>query len=256
MTGAGTRQPEPVGTGRAAAILFAREGAKVLLVDIDAQNARATLEEIEREGGTASVFEADVSKADDCRALVAAAVERYGGLNILLNNVGVWGGGLVTEIDEAVWDRSLDVNLKGMAFTSKYAVPEIARSGGGSIINVSSVDGIRAGMTPNIPYTAAKGGIISMTRAMAVHHGREKVRVNCIAPGMIYAPIVGAISEEVRERRRKITPLGTEGTGWDIAMAAVFLASEESRWITGVVLPVDAGLLAAAPLAVMDNLAE
>ena len=151
----------------------------------------------------------------------------------------------------------MDICLKSMAFMCKYAIPKMAETGGGSVINVSSIDGMRAGSTRNVPYSVAKGGIITLTRHAAVHHGRENVRVNCIAPGHIQTTFVSQlISDEDRERRRKIAPLGTEGNAWDVAWTAVFLASDESRWISGVVIPVDAGLFAATPLAVVDGLNE
>lgn len=253
VTGAGTRGPM-IGTGQATALLFARQGANVLLVDLDAERAQETQATIAAEGGQASVFQANVTKEADCCALVDACVERYGGLHILFNNVGVAGHGKVTEVEEAVWQRALDANLKSAVLTSKYAVPKIAASGGGSIIHVSSIDGMRAGMVTNVPYSVAKGGLITLTKAMAVHHGREGIRVNCIAPGHLYAPFAAEITPETRALRRKAGPLGTEGTAWDVAWAAVFLASDEARWISGVVLPIDAGLLAATPLSVLDNL--
>jgi NAD(P)-dependent dehydrogenase (short-subunit alcohol dehydrogenase family) len=132
----------------------------------------------------------------------------------------------------------------------------MAASGGGSVINISSIDGMRAGSSRNVPYGITKGGIITLTRLAAVHHGRENVRVNSIAPGHLHTTFVGQIPQELRERRRKIAPLGTEGNAWDIAWAAVFLGSDESRWISGVVLPVDAGLFAGSPLSMYDNLSE
>ncbi len=259
VTGAGTREVEDGelrGTGSATAVLFAREGAKVILADIDGENAERTRMTIRGEGGDAEVVVADVSKPDQCRTIVEAAIEYGGKLDILFNNVGAYGPGMVTEIDEENWDRMMNVGLKSMAFLCKYAIPKIAASGGGSIINVSSIDGMRAGYSRNVPYSVAKGGIITLTRHAAVHHGRENVRVNCIAPGHIHTTFVSNISEEIRERRRKIAPLGTEGNAWDIAWTAVFLGSDESRWISGIVIPVDAGLFAATPLAVVDNLNE
>jgi len=255
VTGAGTSGPG-VGTGRAAAILFAREGAKVLLADSSTANAEQTLHAIDAEGGTASVFTGDVTKSADCRALVEAAVERYGGLHILLNNVGIAGHGTVVDFDEEHWDRILSVNLKSMALTAKYAIPAMTKTGGGSIINLSSIDGMRAGQTQNVPYAAAKGGVISLTKVMAVHHGRAGIRVNCISPGHIYAPMVSAITKKSRQLRRQAAPLGTEGTAWDVAWAAVFLASDEARWISGVVLPVDGGLLATTPLSALPFFLE
>ena len=253
VTGAGTRGPMP-GTGQATAILFARQGAKVLLVDLEIERAQETQATIEAEGGQASLFQADVTQEETCRAMVDTCLERYRALHILFNNVGMAGSGMVTEVEEAVWSRALDTNLKSAALASKYAVPAMADSGGGSIIHISSIDGLRAGMSRNIPYAVAKGGLVTLTKAMAVHHGREGIRVNCIAPGHLHAPFVAHISDEKRELRRKAGPLGTEGEAWDVAWAAVFLASDEARWISGVVLPIDAGLLAATPLAVLDNL--
>jgi NAD(P)-dependent dehydrogenase (short-subunit alcohol dehydrogenase family) len=255
VTGAGTRGELP-GTGQATSILFAREGARVLLVDREESNALKTLETIEAEGGEASVFVADVTQNADCQAMVDAAVARYGALHILFNNVGTYGSGTVVDIEEEVWDRAIEVNLKSMMLTCKHAIPKMVEAGSGSIINVSSIDGIRAGWSPNIPYAAAKGGAIAMTRNMAVHHGRQQIRVNCIAPGHLHASFVGNISEAARELRREAGPLGIEGTAWDVAWAAVFLASDESRWISGVVLPVDAGTLAATPLSMLRHLRD
>ena len=242
------------GTGQATAVLFARQGAKVLLADLEIERAQETLKTIEAEGGVASVFEVDVTQEERCQAMVETCLERYGALHILFNNVGLGVGGKVPDVKDADWNRALDVNLKSAVMSSKYAVPQMEASGGGSIINVSSIDGLRAGQFPNIPYAAAKGGLVSLTKAMAVHHGRQNIRVNCLAPGHLHAPFVAHITEEQRELRRKAGPLGTEGDAWDVAWAAVFLASEEARWISGVILPIDAGLLAATPLAVFDNL--
>lgn len=255
VTGAGSSGPG-VGTGKATAILFAQEGAKVLLVDRESEAAEETLADIAAAGGVASVFQADVTSAADCQAMADAAVERYGALHILFNNVGISGPGTPIDVDEALWDRVLDVNLKSMMLTTKYAAPKMFASGGGSIINVSSIVGLRAGsFGASIPYAASKSGIIGMTANMAVHLGRDNIRVNCIAPGHLYTPMVaGRMSEEQRDLRRRAGPLGTEGNAWDIAWANVFLASDEARWISGAVLPIDAGLLAATPLAMFPHL--
>ena len=255
VTGAGAIGPG-FGTGKAGSILFAREGAKVLLVDQDADRAEETLSVIKKERGESSVFQADVSRADDCKAMADAAVKRFGALHILLNNVGIRGPGTPTDVDEDVWDQVLDVNLKSMVLTSKYAIPKMIESGGGSIINMSSIAGLRAGgRRAIIPYAASKGGIIAITGSMAVHLGRDNIRVNCIAPGHIFTPMVGNdMSEEARDLRRRAGPLGTEGNAWDVAWAALFLASDEARWISGVVLPVDAGLLATTPLSMLPHL--
>jgi NAD(P)-dependent dehydrogenase (short-subunit alcohol dehydrogenase family) len=256
VTGAGMRG-EIAGTGQAISTLFAREGARVLLVDMDIHNAEKTLGAIQAEGGEAAVFQADVSKNADCRALVEAAITHYGALHILVNNVGITGAGSVVTVEEEVWDRTFEVNLKSMMLTSKYAIPKMIEAGGGSIINLSSVDGIRAGVWFNIPYAASKGGVITLTTHMAVQHSRDNIRVNCIAPGMIYSAMVqDRMTPELREQRRQAAPLGVEGTAWDIAWAALFLASDEARWITGVTLPVDGGLLAATPSMMLFRLSD
>ena len=254
VTGAGTRSQNVSGVGVATAKAFADQGAKILIVDIDETAAQITESAITEAGGEASIYVADVAHESGCRQLVEAAVKSYGKLDILMNSVGILGRGSVMEIEEDSWQRVLDVNLKSMAFISKFAVPAMIDSGGGSIINISSVDGIRAGMSHSITYAASKGGVIAMTRAMAVHHGRDNIRVNCIAPGMIYTSMVEAVNEKRRELRRQIAPLGTEGTAEDVALAAVFLASDESRWITGVLLPVDAGQMAAGPQSILSNI--
>ena len=255
VTGAGRSDDEVEGTGSASAIAFCREGARVLLVDLATQNAEKTERQIAAEGGVASVFRADVTREADCAAAVEAAVTRFGKLDILVNNVGITGSGTVTDFDSPQWDRVMDVNLKSMVMMAKYAVPRMASGGGGSIINISSIDGLLTGSSRNIPYAAAKGAVVALTRNMAGHHGRENIRTNCIAPGHIFGALVkGRMSDEMRQLRRKAAPLGVEGTAWDVAMAALFLASDEARWISGVVLPVDAGLLATTPLAMYPHL--
>ncbi len=256
VTGAGTRSANIAGVGVATAKLFASYGAKVLIVDMDESSAKASVNAINEAGGEASYFLADVAQESGCKALVEAAIERYGKLDILMNSVGIGGPGAAPDVTEETWNRVMDVDLKSMVFISKYAIPEMIKNGGGSIINIASVDGIRAAMTKNVPYAAAKGGMIAATKAMAVHHGRDNVRVNCIAPGMIFTSMVEAYNGPMRELRRTIAPLGTEGRAEDIAMAATFLASEESRWITGVLLPVDAGLMAAGPQSIIGNILD
>ena len=244
VTGAGPSDSGPrVGTGRAISIRLAREGAKVVLVDLEASRAEDTLKAIREEGGEASVFAGDVTKSDDCRRIAEAARERYGGLDILVNNVGILlDRSTVVDVEEEAWDRMLRVNLKSMMLTGKHAVPIMAETGGGAIINISSDGALRAGPRSQVHYNTAKGGVIALTMTMAAHHGRENIRVNCIAPGSINTPMLASVtSDEGRIRSNRLTPLGTEGTAWDIAWATVFLASDEARWITGVVLPVDAG---------------
>ena len=255
VTGAGSSGPG-VGTGKAISVLFAREGCSVLLVDNERARAEETLAEIEAEGGSASVYVGDVTSSTDCGTMVEAAVERYGGLSVLVNNVGITVAGNVVTVDEQDWQRVIDVNLKSMVLMSKHAVPRMIAGGGGAVINMSSFLGLRSGSAfESVPYSVSKGGILSLTTTMAVEHGRDNVRVNAIVPGYLYTPMVaGALTEEQRDLRRRAAPLGTEGNAWDVAWAAVFLASDEARWITGAALPVDAGLLAAGPLAMLDHL--
>ena len=175
---------------------------------------------------------------------------------MLVNSVGISGLGSVVDLAEDELDRALDVNLKSMVRMSRHAVPVMASAGGGSIVNLSSIVGIRAGgFGAAIPYAVSKGGIIALTTAMAVDHGPAGVRVNCIAPGHIYTPMVeDRVDARMRELRRRAAPLQTEGSAWDVAFAALFLASDEARWISGVTLPVDAGLLATTPLAMFKRL--
>ena len=194
VTGAGagaTGSGDFVGIGQAISILFARQGAKVLLVDRDERNAEITLAMIREEGGEASIFGGDVTSNDDCQGMADAARSRYGNISVLINNVGISGPGLVTDVDEDFWDTVMDVNLKSVMLTSKHAIPQMIEAGGGSIVNLSSIVGLRAGSgRASHPYAASKGGIIGLSNSMAVHYGRDNVRVNCIAPGHIHSPMV------------------------------------------------------------------
>lgn len=245
VTGAGS-QTEGIGNGRAASVLLAREGVRVAVLDSNRRAAEATAAMIEKEGGSCAVIEADVTDPAACARAVAATVERWGRLDILVNNVGIGGPpGSAVDVDVEAWDRGLRVNVTSMMLMAKYAIPRMREQGAGSIVNIASVAGLRGGH-PNLLYTTTKGAIVQMTRAMASSHGLEGIRVNCIAPGMVYTPMVNArgMSPQLREQRRQRSLLQTEGTGWDVGNAVVYLASDQARWVTGVVLPVDAGTTA------------
>lgn len=241
VTGAGSRGPG-LGNGKAAAILFAREGARVLCVDLVKERAEETAAIITGEGGEAAPLAADVTRAAECQAMVAEVGRRWGGLDILHNNVGIESRKDLVETAEDDWDRVMAVDLKSMFLATRAAVPAMEKRGGGSVICVSSIAGMRGhGRTA---YATAKAGVIGFVRSVAVQVGPKGIRVNAIAPGPVWTPMVQDLGPEARERRRRSTPLGTEGTGWDVGWAAVYLASDEARWVTGQTLVVDAGLTA------------
>ncbi|HET9351812.1 MAG TPA: SDR family NAD(P)-dependent oxidoreductase [Burkholderiales bacterium] len=239
VTGAGSRGPG-LGNGKATAILFAREGAKVLCVDAELARAEETVREIEKEKGTGKAFAADVTRASQCAAMVEEAVSRWGGLDVLHNNVGIESRLDLMETTEEEWDRILAVDLKTMFLATQAALPAMAKRGRGAITCVSSIAAIVGhGRTA---YAAAKAGVLGLVTSLAVQLGPKGIRVNGIAPGQVWTPMVERLGPEARERRRKASPLGTEGTGWDIGWGAVYLASDEARWVTGHILVIDAGL--------------
>jgi len=212
----------------------------VLCVDAELARAEETAREIGKERGTAQAFAADVTGAAACKAMVEAAAGRWGGLDILHNNVGVESRLDLMETTEQEWDRVMAVNLKSMLLATQAAVPAMEKRGGGSVICVSSIAGIVGhGRTA---YAAAKAGVIGFVTSVAVQLGPKGIRVNAIAPGQVWTPMVERLGEEARERRRRAAPLGTEGTGWDVGWGAVYLASDEARWVSGHVLVIDAGL--------------
>jgi len=239
VTGAGSRGPG-LGNGKATSILFAREGARVLCVDLAKERAEETVGLIRAEGGVAEAFAADVTRADDCDAMIAEALRRWSTFDVLHNNVGIESRTNLVDTTEAEWDQVMLVDLKSMFLASRTAAREMTKRGSGSIVCVSSVAGLRA--VGRTAYATAKAGVIGFVRSVAGQVGPQGVRINAIAPGMVWTPMVGDHDEAMRERRRAASLLGTEGTGWDVGWAAVFLASDESRWITGQTLVVDAGL--------------
>jgi NAD(P)-dependent dehydrogenase (short-subunit alcohol dehydrogenase family) len=245
VTGAGSRD-QGIGNGRATAIILARHGARVTLVDTVAEWVEETARLIEAEGGISQIVQGDVSDAASCQAMVARTIAAWGRLDILVNNVGITGPrGDAVEVDVEAWDKAMRVNVASMMLMAKFAVPEMIKAGGGSIINLTSVAGLIGGH-PSLLYPTSKGAIVALTRAMAAHHGRDGIRVNCIAPGTVYTPMVASrgMTPDMRKARSEATLLGTEGTGWDIGYGALFLASDEARWITGITLPIDGGATA------------
>ncbi len=252
VTGAGSTPGPGIGTGKASAVVLAREGASVLLVDLHPERAEETRKMILDEGGRAEVFGADVTRAAEAEAMVKAAVESFGTLDILVNNIGLAAVGTVVDTTEEAWDRSMDINLRTAFLASKYSVPVMAANGGGSIVNISSISALRGDGT--VAYSAAKGAMIAMTVDMAYSHGRQGIRVNAIAPGHITTPMVMSVSapgpraEFMNRMRSEAGLLGNPGTGWDVGWAVGFLASDEARWITGAVLPVESGVLSVTPL--------
>jgi NAD(P)-dependent dehydrogenase (short-subunit alcohol dehydrogenase family) len=249
VTGAGS-QGDGVGTGKAIAVLLAGEGAKVCLVDREPERAEETLSMVRAAGGDGFVTVGDVTLAADCERFVTETVQRCGGVDILINNVGVAGAnGPLEALDEAAWSRVIDINLKSAVLMSKYAVPAMAKRGGGSIVNISSIAGIRA-FGGGFAYGPSKAAMNQLSNELAVMYGRQGIRANTVAPGHIVTPLSnGLLGEDARTARRKVGPLGIEGDAWDVAMATLFLASDEARFITGVLIPVDGGVVEIGPLA-------
>jgi NAD(P)-dependent dehydrogenase (short-subunit alcohol dehydrogenase family) len=258
VTGAGSTPGPGIGTGKATAIVLAREGARVLLVDLFPERAEETLQIIEDEGGTAKVFAADCTQAAECEAMVATAVEAFGTVDILVNNIGRASLGTVVDTTEEAWDQAFAINLRTAFLASKYTVPVMADKAAGSIVNICSISAVRGDGT--LAYSAAKGGLLAMTIDMAYSHGRQGIRVNAIAPGHITTPMVHSVqapgprAEFMDQMRSEAGLLGTPGDGWDVGWAATFLASDEARWITGTLLPVESGVLSVTPLLMANRL--
>jgi len=237
-----------IGNGRAAAILLARAGAKVLVADRDLKSAERTVEMIAADGGTAAAHGGDVTSESDCRQLVEAATDRWGRLDLLDNNVGIGSRGSVVDEEPERYRRVMQVNVESMFLLSKHAIPAMIKTArGGAIVNISSISALRPrGLTT---YTTSKAAVIGLTRAMAVDHGRDNIRVNCICPGPMYTPMVYArgMSETARANRTRASVLKLEGTGWDVGHAVKFLLGNFARYITGQVLVVDGGVTLQAP---------
>ena len=249
VIGAGQTPGATIGNGRATAILMAREGAKVMLVDNRLESARDTQTMIEDEGGSAFSLEADITQEADCREIAAACVKEYGRIDLLHNNVGIGGGDAgPTRLEEADWDRIFDVNLKGCFLTCKHVLPVMREQGSGSIVNISSIAAVCS--VGIVAYKTSKAGINAYTQSLAIGNAKYGIRANVIMPGLMNTPMaieglskeLGIPKEDLIRRRDAEVPLAAKmGTAWDVAYASLFLASDEARFITGVALPVDGG---------------
>ena len=237
-----------IGNGRAAAILLARAGTRVFVVDRDLALAEKTVSMIAAEGGTAAAHQADLTENAQCRAMVEGALARFGRVDFLDNNVGIGSRGSVVDEDPDAWRRVMQINVEAMFLPAKHAIQAMIKTAGcGAIVNISSISALRPrGLTA---YTTSKGAVIALTRAMAVDHAADSIRVNCIAPGPVYTPMVYArgMSDEARAQRRRASALAIEGTGWDVGHAVRFLLSDHARYITGQTLVVDGGVTLQAP---------
>jgi NAD(P)-dependent dehydrogenase (short-subunit alcohol dehydrogenase family) len=249
VVGAGQTPGDTIGNGRATALLFAREGAHVVAVDRRLDSAEETVARIRAEGGAADAFGADATREADVAALVADCVRRHGRIDVLHNNVGIGGGDAEpAKVSEEAWDRILAVNLKSVVFPCKHVLPVMREQKGGAITNVSSIAAVC--VTPAVAYKTSKAGINAYTQTLALGNAKYGVRANVIMPGLMETPMaiegisaeLGIPKEKLIELRHAAVPLGARmGTAWDVAWAAVFLASDEARFITGVALPVDGG---------------
>ncbi|MEZ5559044.1 MAG: SDR family NAD(P)-dependent oxidoreductase [Pseudomonadales bacterium] len=248
VVGAGQTPGETIGNGRATAIRFAEEGARVLLVDRNGASAEETLAMVRERGGEGSVFAADITRESDCQALVAACVERYGRLDVLHNNVGIGTGDRgPTAMTEEIWNRIFATNLTGIMLTCKHALPVMREQGGGAIVNISSIAAVCA--VGIVAYKTSKAALNAYTHALATGNAQYGIRANVIMPGLMNTPMAiegyvaaGHDRDALINRRDAQVPLGRKmGSAWDVANAALFLASDEARFITGVMLPVDGG---------------
>ena len=249
VTGAGSVGPG-MGNGKASSLLYAREGGRVLLVDRDLGAAQETARMIRAEGGEAKPFACDVTSGGECRRMVEACVDAFGALDVLHNNVGITIPGGAVELAEEDWDRIMRVNVKTMFLTCKYALPHMEREGRGAIVNIASLNAIRSLPAIAIAYAASKAAVIALTREIAIQYAPKGIRANAVLPGLMDTPMVkaqltdayGGEVEAMLARRAALCPTGKQGDAWDTAHAALFLASDEAKYITGTTLVVDGGL--------------
>ena len=250
VVGGGQTAGATLGNGKATAILFAREGAAVVVVDRDEASARDTQVAIAVEGGNASVVVADVTRSDDCARIAEACVAEHGRIDVLHNNVGIGVFGGPVELAEEDWHRVVDTNLTSMYLTCKHVLPHMARQGSGAIVNVSSLASLRCSPLPMLSYNASKAGVNALTRTIAMQYAAKGIRANAILPGLIHTPMAvddvvrryGVDHDKLVRERDRAVPMGRMGEAWDVAHAALFLASDEAKYVTGVLLPVDGGL--------------
>jgi NAD(P)-dependent dehydrogenase (short-subunit alcohol dehydrogenase family) len=243
ITGAGG------GIGRESALLFSSEGAGIVVVDVNHIGGKETVKRIEAQGGRAVYVHADIAKGSDCEKMITTTEKSFGRLHILFNNAGIMDGADddAVKTEEEVWERTLSVNLRGVFLGCKYGIPALRRAGGGSIINTASFVAFLGAATPQLAYTASKGGVMAMTRELAVIHAREKIRVNALCPGPLRTELLMKFlnTEEKKQRRLVHIPMGRFGEAKEIAKAALFLASDDSSFMTGAALMVDGGITAA-----------
>jgi len=243
ITGAGG------GIGGESALLFAAEGASVVVADVDSRGAESTVERVRKAGGKAAFVRADVSKDADCAAMIAFAEKTFGKLDVLFNNAGIMDSADddATRTSEAVWEKTLAINLKGVFLGCKHGIPALRRAGGGSIVNTASFVALLGAATPQLAYTASKGGLVAMTRELAVIHAREKIRVNALCPGPLKTELLMKFLDTDAKKQRRLVhiPMGRFGEAGEMAKAALFLASDDSSFMTGASLVVDGGITAA-----------
>jgi NAD(P)-dependent dehydrogenase (short-subunit alcohol dehydrogenase family) len=237
------------GIGKASALLFGREGARVVIVDLKRDEAEEVARQIRESGGEAAAFAANVASAADAEAMVRFAEETFGGLHIAFNNAGVFlsPDDSVTNTPEEIWDRVIDINLKGVFLGCRYEVPALLRAGGGSIINTASFVAILGAATPQIAYTASKGGVLAMTREIAIEFARKNIRANALCPGPVETPLLAELLSDPARRQRRLVhiPMGRFARAEEIANGALFLASDESSYVNGTAFLVDGGITAA-----------
>ena len=237
------------GIGRESSRLFAAEGARVVVVDVNEDDGVATVDDINTAGGSAVFVRADVSQAADCESMIATAIDSFGRLDVLFNNAGIMlaDDGDAESTSDEVWRRTMDVNLRGVFYGCKYGIPALRQSGGGSIINTASFVALMGAATAQIAYTASKGGVLAMTRELAVVHARENIRVNALCPGPLHTELLmNYLNTDAKKNRRLVhIPVGRFGTAGEMAKAALFLASDESSYMTGSEFVVDGGITAA-----------